>query len=61
MKFIELTKYAKQKRLVKTDVVGLVYIAIKRESYSYFSAPSMGKWYHPENGIKTSHPYFMWT
>ena len=42
MKFIELTKYVKQKRLVKTGVFGLVYIAIKRK-YSYFSAHSMGK------------------
>lgn len=58
MKFIELTKYVKQKRLVKTGVFGLVYIAIKRK-YSYFSAHSMGKWYHPEN-IKTSYPYVMW-
>lgn len=43
MKFIELTKYVKQKRLVKTGVFGLVYIAIKRKSYSYFSAHNMGK------------------
>lgn len=60
MKFIELTKYVKQKRLVKTGVFGLVYIAIKRKSYSYFSAHNMGKWYTPENDIKTSHPYVMW-
>ena len=59
MKFIEIAKYDKQKRLVKTGVVGLVYIAIKRKSYSYFSAHSMGKWYHPENGIKAFHPYVM--